>query len=26
VKGIMTKHAEGEGPEEIPSGAAHVDV
>jgi len=25
-KGIVSKHAEGEGPEEIPSGAAHVDV
>jgi len=26
VKGLMTKFSEGEGPEEIPSGAAHVDV
>jgi hypothetical protein len=26
AKGLMTKHAEGAGPEEIPSGFAHVDV
>jgi len=26
VKGIVTKHAEGSGPESIPSGFAHVDV
>jgi len=26
AKGIMTKHAEGEGPESIPSGFAHIDV
>jgi len=26
VKGMMTKYAEGEGPESIPAGYAHVDV
>jgi hypothetical protein len=26
AKGIMTKYAEGEGPESIPAGFAHVDV
>jgi len=26
AKGIMTKHAEGEGPGDVPAGFAHVDV
>jgi len=26
AKGVMTKYAEGDGPESIPSGFAHVDV
>jgi len=26
AKGVMTKYAEGEGPESIPAGYAHVDV